>query len=190
MISFATSARIDAGAPQAFDVSDLDAVDVLHGQDAPRAVLPVDARHADVLYALEVGSDSLSVAAFVDEIELARDHVGHLFGDEAEVQRLVEPVEDAHEDGDVLQVGVDQLLDVRVLHLDGDDASVVQHRLVHLGQRRGGDWLRLEALEHGLERLAQLALDHAADGLERLGRQLVLQLREHVDVLVRQDVGP
>ena len=86
---------------------------------------------------------------------------------------------------DVLQVDVDQLLDAGVLHLDGDDAAVVQHGAVHLRQRRGGDRLRLELLEHGLERLAQLALDHAADDLEGLRRHLVLQAREHVDVLVR-----
>jgi len=62
-------------------------------------VLPVDARHDDVFDAGEVGGDALRVAALVDEVELQRDHAAHLFGDEAEVERVVEAVEDRDEEG-------------------------------------------------------------------------------------------
>ena len=153
-------------------------------------MLPVDCRDDDVLDAGEVGGDVLGVVSFVDEVELARDHPAHLFGDEAEVERLVEAVEDGDEERDVLQVVLDQALDAGVLHLDGDNAPVVQDGAVYLRQRCRGDRRGFELSEHRLERLTQLALDDLPDHLEGLRRHLVLQVREHVDVLVRHDVRP
>ena len=61
---------------------------------------------------------------------------------------------------------------------------------MHLRQRGGGDGRRLELVEDVVQRPLQLALDDAADDLERARRHGVLQSREDVDVLVGDEVGP
>ncbi len=151
--------RIDARALQSSSVRNLDPLDELHHQHAPRRVFPVDLRDDDVLDAREVGRDLLRVVSLADEVQLARDHPAHFFRNEAQVQRLVQPVQDADERRVVLQIVLHQALDAWILHLHGHHAPVVQHRPVHLRQRRRRHRRALELPKHGLERLPQLPLD-------------------------------
>ena len=60
---------------------------------------------------------------------------------------------------------------------------------MHLGDRAGGERLRLDVIEHVLPRDAQLLLHHADDLLLGERRHVVLQRRELLDVLGRQQVG-
>ena len=77
--------------------------------------------------------------------------------------------------------------DVAPLHLDDDVLAGAQPRGVDLGDRRGGQRRALEALEHGLQRLAELGLDGAAHDVERLGRHLIAAALELLDELGREE---
>ena len=66
------------------------------------------------------------------------------------------------------EVGADDVLDVRVLHLDRDLGAVVQRRRVHLRERRGRERRLVEAGETLRQRPAELALDVRLDLVEAL----------------------
>ena len=140
---------------ETLEVRDLDALEILHHEHAPRAVLPDDARDDDVAALrgrpaaaaavlaqlrppamssiLEVPGDDLGVVALIDKVQLQRNVVRDLLDQRGEVEVALEPGEDSQQEADVAQVVVDGALDARVLHLDRHFSAVVQARAVHLG---------------------------------------------------------
>ena len=88
---------------------------------------------------------------------------------------------DAHEAQDhphVLHVGADRVGDARVLHLDGDVATVVEPGAVDLADRRRGDRVLVELVEDVVELVVVLLLEDLAHVLERDLRRGVAQLGE------------
>ena len=61
---------------------------------------------------------------------------------------------------------------------------------MHLGDRAGGQRRGVDVVEHVLPRHAHLLLHHLHDLLLGERRHVVLQRRELLDVLGRQQVGP
>ena len=79
---------------------------------------------------------------------------------------------------EVLHVGAHGGGDARVLHLDRDIPPVLETGAVHLADRGGRDRLLVEALEHLVDRLVELVLDHLAHVLEGDRRRRVAQRGE------------
>ncbi len=75
------------------------------------------------------------------------------------------------------QVPAHEAGDLRPLDLDDDLLAGVQPGRVHLGDGRRGDGRLVDPGEDGLQRRAELLLERAAHGAERLGRHAVTQLR-------------
>jgi hypothetical protein len=127
--------------------------------------------------------------ALVDEVELQGDVAGDLLDYGAEVQVALQQAEDAQEEADAIEVGVDDVPDAGVLDLDGDCASVLEDGAVDLGEGGGGYRLLVELGEDVGQGAAELEDDGALDGAEGAGRDLVLEAGEGVDVLVGDEVG-
>ena len=86
---------------------------------------------------------------------------------------------------EVVQVGLDDLVDQRVLDLDRHPPAVAQGAEVDLADRGGGEGLEVELLEEiveVLQRAADLVLHH----LGRHPRRLLLQRAQHLGHLGRQ----
>ena len=79
---------------------------------------------------------------------------------------------------------------VRALHLHDDLLARLERRRVHLADRSGCERLRIDRREDVLPRHAELLLHHADDLLLAERRDGALQLRELVDHLGRDQVGP
>ena len=76
--------------------------------------------------------------------------------------------------------------DLRALHLHDDLFAGAQPRRVHLRDRRRRDRRAVEALEHVVERAAEVELDDPAHDVERLGRHTVAEQLELGDELRRE----
>ena len=99
-------------------------------------------------------------------VELLVDPRADLLADRLRIHAGGDPLGQPQDQAQVLHVGPDRGGDPRVLDLDRDLAAVEQRRPVHLADRRRGDRLLVEVLEHVLEPLAELLLDHLAHVLE------------------------
>ena len=88
------------------------------------------------------------------------------------------------------EVALDLFRGARPLHLDHDPLAALEPRAMNLPDRPGGERLRFDPLEDVLPRDAELLLHH----LDHLGlgqrRHAVLQARELLDDLGRDQVGP
>ena len=104
-------------------------------------------------------------------------------------QRLA-PLRLLGEEREQAEVALDLLGRARALHLDHDALAALEPRAVHLPDRPGRERLWLDVLEHVLPRDPQLLLHHLHD--LRLGqrRHVVLQARELVGDVGRDQVGP
>ncbi len=111
-------------------------------------------------------------------VELLVDPRADLVAHRLRVQARGDHLHEPQDDPEVLHVGADGLGHARILHLDRDVAPVVQARLVDLADRGGRDRHRVEGLEHGLDRLAVLALDDLLHVLVGDLRRGVAQLGE------------
>jgi hypothetical protein len=101
----------------------------------------------------------------------------------ARPQRGGEPLHD-------VQVPLDHRGDAGPLHLDHHLGAVRQPRGVHLGDRRGGDRLRVDRGERLAGRPAQLGGQYAGDVGPRHRRRLVLQGGQLVGELGGQQLAP
>jgi hypothetical protein len=131
----------------------------------------------------------LLVARFVAVVELFADALAQLVDHRPGIERRIEHRHHAIEDGDVLQVSADGLVDTRVLDLDDDLGAVGELRAMHLADRRRGQWFLVEAREGALERFAQLALGDVAQEREVHGRRRRLERLQRCAVLRRHRVG-
>ena len=89
-----------------------------------------------------------------------------------------DPLGQPQDQPQVLHVGAHRGGDARVLDLDRHLAAVVQPGAVHLADRGGRDRLLVELVEHLLERVVELLLDHLAHVLEGDRRRRVAQRRQ------------
>src|SRR5207248_10452933 len=85
------------------------------------------------------------------------------------------------------EVERDLLLDPRPAHLHDYVAAAREQRAMRLGDRGGRERLGIDADEGGP---AQVLVDHLPDGCERLGRHLVDEPPQLLDVDVRKQVRP
>ena len=111
-------------------------------------------------------------------VELLVDAVADLLADRLRVHPRGDPLDEPQDQPQVLHVGADRGGDARVLDLDRHAAAVVERRAVDLADRGGGDRLLVEVVEHVLERLVELLLDHLAHVLEVDRRGGVSERRE------------
>ena len=89
-----------------------------------------------------------------------------------------------------LQVDLDALPHAGPLDFDRHFGAVAQHRAVDLGHRRRRQRLLVERLEQLVDRRLQLGLDDLHDAFGRHRLDGVLQSRQGVDVVRRQQVRP
>ena len=132
------------------------------------------------------------VVRLLPEVQLAMQRVRQVREHRLHVDHLLEPRPVPDLLGEHLQqrqVLLDLLLRVGPLHLHDDLLAVRERRAMHLGDRAGGERLRLDVIEHVLPRDAQLLLHHADDLLLAERRHVVLQRRELLDVFGRQQIG-
>src|SRR6266480_7441828 len=84
-----------------------------------------------------------------------------------------------------VEVELDLLQHTGTTHLDDDLAPILQQSRVHLGDRRAGERLGVDACE-GV--LAELLVDSLPNLLKCNGRCSVNELRELVNVNVRKEI--
>ena len=184
---------VEAGGVEGGQIVNLDAAQPLLHHQAARRMLPVDARHVDELLTLEVLAEAVGVATLAAVVQLLAQGVGELVGHLHRIERHEAGQPLAHQMGDVaedVEVGVNQALDARPLHLDHHVRPVGQQRGVDLGQRGRGDGRGVEGGEDFRQRPAQLSLDQRQDRLPRVGRHVVLQVAQFGQHCRRQDFRP
>ena len=165
---------------------------VAHHEQTRRRVVAVDLRDAQPAERRDHVRHPAHVARLLPEVQLAMQRVRQVREHRLHVDHLLQPraVTDLlGEDLEQRQVLFDLLLRVGTLDLHHDLLAVRERRAMHLGDRAGGERLRLDVVEHVLPRHAQLLLHDAHDLLLGERRHVVLQRRELLDVLGRQQVG-
>jgi len=173
------------------DVVDLRPGEVLHRQRRIARRFGVGLGDAHVLVVPEVLPDLFEHRALSPVVHLLSDRLRELLGQvrQRERTRLVDEEDDhGQRPAQHRQVGVDQRDDSRATDLHGDRIALVDSP-VHLPETRAADGVGVELVERRLDG-PEFGLQH----LLRLGpvgrRHLVLQARQHVDVLRRHYVGP
>ena len=129
----------------------------------------------------------------LQEVELAPQRVGEVLHERRDVDGAAQRLALERLLGEELEqteVAGDLLSRARPLHLDDDVLAVLERRAVHLADRPGRERRRLDRLEDVLPRHLQLLFHHVDDlGLGQR-RDVVLQLRELVDDVGRDEVRP
>ena len=166
---------------------DLHAIHERHRHHGARRVLRVDLREQDVRIVGEVLGHPLDHRGLVDEVGLALEHVAELLVDTLDLLDRDEVLVDLDRPAEHLQIDLDDGRDAGIEHLDGELGARCILGFVNLAERRGGDRLVRERLEHLLRRLAERFDERLADRLVRLGRHVVLQRLELLDDLARQE---
>ena len=166
---------------------ELAAVDPLEHEQPLGHVGPDHLRHDEIVVVLELRGDQLGVVGLLDEVELGAEVDLELVRERARLQQLgglgalLEELDGRADEG---EVDVDLLDDARPAHLDHHLSAVREQRRVDLRDRGGGQRLRVELDD----RVADVFPHDPLDLREGEGRHLVHQLRELVDVDVREQV--
>ena len=186
---------VDARGLHALDVVVVEAVEALHHQHAARHQLRVRTRHDDDGLAgiAQHVRDVEHVLRLEPEVELLGDRLGEQLDERRRIRqrRHGDPPDEPRRDPrHRRQIPAHEARDLRPLHLDDDILAGREARGVHLRNRRGRERRSIEAGEHGLERLAQILFDDAADDVERLGRHAVAKLLELPDELAGKQAPP
>ena len=126
-------------------------------------MVPEDARERPLVLGLEL------------VVELLFDALGDLAADRLRIHSRGDPLGEAQDQSEVLHVGAHGGGDARVLDLDRDIPAVLEPGPVDLADRGGRDRLLVEALEHLVDRIVELVLDHLAHLLEGDRRRRVAQ---------------
>jgi hypothetical protein len=171
------------------DVGDLPAVDEIHRQDAPRAVILHRPRDDDAVEARERVRQRRQVARFLVVIQLGEQRLPE-FGDDA--AELVLPthggpvIEHRRDLRHRVQVLDDARVDVRALDLHDHRTAIAQGRAMHLPQRCRCLRLALEGQERLADLHAELFLDDPLDVLVRERRDVVLKAGERLEIARRE----
>ena len=185
--------RVQAGRGDLVGVRDLDALDVLHGQDPRGRQLVDDVGHVDARELGHAVGDALGLVGLVAVVELAQHPGGELADDvrgpdlagqrEARLGHRRELLDDP-------QVGLGLGQDLRALDLDRDLPAVEGRGPVDLGGRGGGERLGLDRGEEGLRVAAELGQQDRPGLVPRERPGLALELGQLVGPLGRQQVAP
>ncbi len=183
---------VGPGGAQRLHVADRRAEDALLHQHLGPAVVPVDLGHVQHVRVFEVALELRRVCGLAHQVELVDDRVLVFVDDLERPQALAvfpvavgEPGERAQH----VEVALDLVLHARAQHLDDDLGAVHQLRRVHLRDRGGGERRYVEALEHIADRLVVGRLDDLDRLLGRERRHGVLQFRQLVGDVGRQQVA-
>ena len=129
--------------------------------------------------------DVLGLAAVIELFAHAR---ANLLGDLAGIDRGVEPPADGEQPLQLLQIGFDRRLHVRILQLAGQQRAVERARTMHLPERSRRRGLMLEARELLFPAGAQLRHHAALDERPTHGRGFALQLLQLGGIFGRQQI--
>ena len=180
--------------PQPRDLRDLDAVDALHDHDVLAAEVPVDLRHVEQRAAGEVALELRGVGGLAHQVELVQDRLLVLDDDLARPQAArIRPVSLGKPGEGVqhLEVAIDHLAHAGAQHLDDDLAPVGAASRRGPGRSRRRRAASSSKLREQLgDRPAERCLDAGLRILAGEGRHAVLQLREFVGDVGRQQVAP
>src|SRR5690606_24104473 len=174
------------------DVADRDAVDALHRQHVGPAIVPVDLRHVELVRVREIALQLRRVRGLAQQVDLVHQRLLELLDDlDGPQAPSVRPVAlgEPRELIEHLDVALDQSTDIRTQDLHDDLGAVDEPRRMHLGDRRGGERLALEMREDLGDRTVERTLEQRERDVRRERRHLVLELRELVRELGRQQVA-
>ena len=175
------------------DIGDRHALHPLDHEHVFMTVLPIDSRRVQQRRIGEVASQRRRIGGFEQQVQLVED-VSLVVGDhrlepqpagiagEALKQRR-DPVQQR-------EVLLDEGFDVGPQDLDHHLDATGQRCTVHLRQGGGGEGLFIERGENLSDGFAGARLDTRDRGLCRKGRHAVLELREFVGEIRRQQVAP
>ncbi len=174
------------------EICELDALEVLEGENALTRVTPVEPRDDDIRVPGEVAVEDLGVAGLLPIVELLTERACELVDDLAtvdEVERMDPLLDESRGLLEQLDVALDLARSVRPLNLDRDLLPVRKHRAVHLSDRRSRHRHLVELEKQATDRLLQILGDHPLDIGERERRHVVLEATELDDDVLGDDVG-
>ena len=172
---------------------DRTAAHVVHDQQPRRRVVTVDVRDGQPRVPLDHGRHPDHVPCLAPEVELPVQRRREVLEHGAHVEHRAEarPIRDLlGEQLEQREVLLDELPGVRSLHLGDDLLAVREDRPVHLRDGPGGEREGIDPVEDVFPGDAQLLLHDPDDLLLAERRDVVLQGRELVDELRREEVGP
>ena len=184
---------VRAATPELGDLADQHAVDALHHHHVAAAQVPVHLGHVQQVGILEVAPQLRGVRRLAHQVELVEDGLlvlaDDLGGSQAAALGVV-IAREAREHVHHLEIALDIRAHAGPQHLDDDLPAVLEHRRVHLRDRCGRQRRLVEALEGLGDRPTVGTLDDRPRLGAREGRHAVLQLRELVGDVGRQQVAP
>ena len=156
---------------------------LVHDEHALRRHVGVDLREVHSLVGSPGATHGSVVGSLTREVELLRDAGHELAGQTEDAHPLRggrSPLKTARTADEDAPVDGDALFHVRALHLDDDAAAIAEDSAVGDSDRGRSQGLLVEADEEGIERGAELLLDHGAHGPEGKARNGRAQLGELV----------
>jgi hypothetical protein len=148
-----------------------------------------DLRHPDRMFVLQHVAIQFDVLRLSTVVELLAQTCADLDCDLAGVDCRIEALPDSEQQLQLIEIGFDRRLHVRILQLACNFAAIERAAAVHLAQRSGSSRMVIEfgkfLLPVGSELRAHAALDESPPH----GRRLALQLDQLVGVFGRQRIG-
>ena len=185
--------NVDVLSAQAVDVADRRADHALHHHHFGGAPVPVHLRHAQHAGVREIASQLAGVGGLQHQIELVMQMTLEFGNDFARAQALAvlpqrfDQQRAAVHQGDIVP---DHGLDAGPQNFHGGLGAVRQGGEVNLRDRGAGLRDQLEPCEDLRQRLAEHALERLDDAFGRKRRHAILQPRELVGDVGRQQVAP
>jgi hypothetical protein len=186
--------QIDAGGDQRVGLTDRDAPHALHDHHRRRALIPVHFGHLQQPRTAEVAPQLRAVGGFAHQVEFVVEILGELADDFARLQPLaVRPdlFEQTGEGVEQRQIAGNDAVHAGAQDLDRDLVAPVlgpQAGEMDLGDRGAGHRRRIEFGKHLTGRPAIGLLDLRQGERRRERRHAILQLREFVGDVGRQQI--
>jgi len=162
-----------------------DASDVLHRQHVASRRLFYDRGDDDLRYGGVELSHAPDIRGLVGVVELLEEAITELCPDRLEVEIRDQPEERPQQGFEVLEIGLDDLVELRVLNFDRHLAPIAQPAEMDLADGRSGEGLEVEILEEIIEVLQRPA-DLVLHDLGRHSRRLFLKPAQNLGNLGRQ----
>ena len=180
---------------QPLDLRDRRALHALHDHDGRRAVVPVNLRHDKQCRVGEVAAQLRRVGGLAHQIEFVAQILGELGDHLARLQATGIRPQSFEQDGKGIEqrdVVIDDRKHVRAQDLDRDFVTAIlflQPGKVNLGDRGRSDRYRVELGKHVACRTVIRLLDLRQRQMRIEWRHAILQLREFVGDVGRQQVA-